>query len=183
MDRSLLERMIGATVLVIVLVVLAPALLDGRKPPGAVSNASPDAIMDAPAQIAPVRVETIKLGGSSSVSRDASPKVTATSPAKSATAPKSASQPTAKPKTKPSAKPIDQWMVQLGSFSAKDNAEKYAAKVKASGFPAMVSSFRSGGKTMYRVQVGPRDDRPSADRLVAQLKKSGHKGLVMPVNP
>ncbi len=79
--------------------------------------------------------------------------------------------------------PIDQWMVQLGSFSAKDNAEKYAAKVKASGFPAMVSSFRSGGKTMYRVQVGPRDDRPSADRLVAQLKKSGHKGLVMPVNP
>jgi DedD protein len=182
MDRSLLERMIGATVLVILLVVLAPALLDGRKPPGAVSDASRDAIMDAPAQIAPVRVETITLGGSSS----SAPKVTATSPVKSTTVTKPAPQAVVKPKTKssaPVAKSGDQWMVQLGSFSAKDNAEKYAAKVKASGFPAMVSSFRSGGKTMYRVQVGPRDDRASADRLVAQLKKSGHKGLVMPVNP
>jgi cell division septation protein DedD len=152
-----------------------------------VSDASRDAIMDAPSQVSPVRVKTINLGGgSSSDPIDVRPKAEPESAKKNTTIAKSAEQPAVKPEARAStteAKAVDQWTVQLGSFQAKDNAEKYAAKVRASGFPGRVSSFRSGGKTMYRVQVGPRDERASADRLVLQLKKSGHKGIVMPVNP
>jgi DedD protein len=174
MDRNLLERMIGATVLVILLVILAPALLDGRKPPGSNPYVSSGPVIDVPLSKAPVRVETIRLKNSKAVELKATTMET--------NYPSSIVKP--KPKlSSPPAKLVDQWMVQLGSFSAKANAEKYAAKVKASGFPAMVSSFRSGGKRMYRVQVGPNDERSSADRLVKQLKKSGHKGLVMRVNP
>ena len=72
-------------------------------------------------------------------------------------------------------------MMQLGSFSGETNAETYAGKVKSAGFPALVRSFRSGGKTMYRVQVGPRGDRAGTEKLVSALKKAGYKGVVMPV--
>jgi len=74
-------------------------------------------------------------------------------------------------------------MVQLGSFSANNNAEKLANQLREEGFSAQVSSFRSGNKTMYRVQIGPKKDRATAEKLVAKLQKAGHKGLVMPVTP
>lgn len=179
MDRSLLERMIGATVLVILLVMLAPALLDGTQSEGRSSDSSDIDILGTAEQQAPVRIATIRLN---SAPPDAPPTKAQVKKKKPVPAvvqsPKSAPA-AAKPSvTQPTA---GQWVVQLGSFSGKTNAETYAAKLKSAGFPALVRSFRSGGKTMYRVQVGPRDDRVGAEKLVTALKKAGYKGVVMPV--
>lgn len=188
MDRSLLERMIGATLLVILLVVLAPALLDGRQSPGSEPGESSPDVMRAPDQNVPLRVATIRLNESAvATAPAAAPPLPAAPPVSQAASPEPKSgSPTssiAVPAPAPAVKSAvkEQWAVQLGSFSAQKNANEYAGKVKAAGFPASVSSFRSGGKTMYRVQVGPRDTRDAADKLVVDLKKAGYKGLVMPV--
>lgn len=172
MDRSLLERMTGATVLVILLVVLAPALLDGRQSPGGAEYAAETDIIDAPDSDAPMRVATIQLRERSTVEAEVPP--AKPKPRAKPAAPVQRSAPSV-----PAAQ-AEQWMVQLGSFSGQKNAAAYADKVKAAGFPAVVTSFRSGGKTMYRVQVGPRESRASADQLVRDLKKAGYKALVMP---
>jgi len=184
MDRRLLERMTGATLLVILLVVVAPALLDGRQSPGSeAGSANPDVIR-APEQNAPLRVATIRLNESAaeaaravtpSAAKSPTPQPALTAKPVNVTAEQATASPIAV------APKAGQWMVQLGSFSAQNNANDYAAKVKDAGFPAAVSSFRSGGKTMYRVQVGPRAKRDEADTLVLDLKKAGFKGLVMPV--
>ena len=179
MDRSLLERMIGATVLVILLVILAPALLDGRQSQGRSADTSDIDILGTAEQQDPIRIATIRLN---SPPPDVQPTKTQVKKKKPVSAvvqsPKLA--PAA---AKPAATRLTegQWMVQLGSFSGETNAETYAAKVKSAGFPALVRSFRSGGKTMYRVQVGPRGDRAGAEKLVSALKTAGYKGVVMPV--
>ena len=175
MDRSLLERMIGATVLVILLVVVAPALLDGQRdePPAGdevvIRNAPP---------AEQTRIETITLNSQPAPSEPrpvAEPAPKAERPAESSKA-----KPVVRTDPPP---PAGQWMVQLGSFSGRDNAQKFADQLKGDGFPALVVAFRSGNKAMYRVQVGPRPDRPQAERLQASLQKAGHKGIVMPVSP
>jgi len=58
MDRSLLERMIGASVLVLVMVLVVPSLLNGRKQADTETALT---IIDAPDQVATIRVETIRL--------------------------------------------------------------------------------------------------------------------------
>jgi DedD protein len=183
MDRSLLERMTGATVLVILLVVLAPALLDGRQSPGSEATSANNDVMPAPQQNAPLRVATIRLTDSAAEPAAAAAKASPAAKPAPVSKPASPAAPVKAPSS-PAVKAPEagQWMVQLGSFSAQNNANDYAREVKAAGFPATVSSFRSGGKTMYRVQVGPRETRDAADKLVIDLKKAGYeKGLVMPV--
>jgi len=169
MDRSLLERMIGAAVLVIVLVVIAPALLDGRDDKQ-VAEQRPD-IMEAPQPVSPVRVKTIRLGDE--------PGLEDASGAESAAGTPASSSAGAASESVTAAVNSNGWMVQLGSFSAEENARKFAGALEKQKFPAKVSSFRSGSKTMYRVQVGPRPDRESAEKLAAQLKRAGHKGIVV----
>ena len=174
MDRSLLERMIGAAVLVIVLVVVAPALLDGRGD-APVTEQQPD-IMEAPTQVAPVQVKTIRLG--KEAMPDAVPEPVTEPSAKSVTS----SEPAGKPAASVPVNTND-WMVQLGSFSAEDNARKFANVLQKQKFPAKVTSFRSGANTMYRVQVGPRPDREAAEKLAEQLKRAGHNGIVVQLRP
>jgi len=172
--------MIGAAVLVVLLVVVAPALLDGRKDDGVAPRDEGPAIIETREEVAPVRIETIVLNGDSAAEPAASKPEPKPAPAP-ATGPK------AEPKTEsgsapaPKPAPVDGWMVQLGSFSAVANARSFADQLKEKGFAAVVTSFRSGNKTMYRVQVGPKESREAAEKLAAQLKKAGHNGIVVSV--
>jgi DedD protein len=87
------------------------------------------------------------------------------------------------PKAAPKASAVDStsgWVVQLGSFAAKDNAEKLAHELKDKKFKAFVSEFRGGGKTLWRVRVGPEQDRTRIDRIAERLRAEGHKGTVAP---
>lgn len=84
-------------------------------------------------------------------------------------------KPEAKPETKPAdaatdGKPAGGWMVQIGSFSAQNNAQQIAAKLKTQGYPAFVSPVKVNNKTLYRVRVGGLSDRGSAEVTLQKLR-------------
>jgi len=72
------------------------------------------------------------------------------------------------------------WVVQLGSFSSKVNADKLNLKLRKSGFPAFVEPLKQGNKTAYRVRVGPELLRADADALLRKIKtKMKLDGIVL----
>ena len=72
------------------------------------------------------------------------------------------------------------WVVQLGSFASQENAERLAAGLRAKGYRAFVSELRGRARVLYRVRVGPEQDRARADALAARLAHEGHRGTVAP---
>ena len=69
------------------------------------------------------------------------------------------------------------YLVQLGSFGSRTNAERLAKKVRAQGFAVSVSQGSSGH--LYRVRVGPAHDRAAAGELAQQLRAHGHSGTIV----
>lgn len=84
------------------------------------------------------------------------------------------------PDSPPAASGEGLWAVQLGSFSAKDNASRLAAELRASDIPAFLTEIRRDGSVLHRVRVGPVADRAAAEKLAAELAAKGHKGRVVP---
>lgn len=64
------------------------------------------------------------------------------------------------------------WVVQLGSFSTKVNADKLNLSLRKAGFPAFVEPITKKGKTSYRVRVGPEILRADADALLKKIKST-----------
>ena len=71
------------------------------------------------------------------------------------------------------------WMVQLGSFASRTNAERLAGQVRAGGFKVSVSQA-TAGRRLFRVRVGPAHDREAASQLAAKLRAAGHDGSIVP---
>jgi cell division protein FtsN len=71
------------------------------------------------------------------------------------------------------------WMVQLGSFASRTNAERLARQVRAGGFKVSVSRG-SSGRRLYRVRVGPAHDREAVTQLAVKLQAAGHSGSIVP---
>ena len=97
-------------------------------------------------------------------------------PALAATEPPRAPEKPAAASAKAS-KPPSGWVVQVGTFADKDNAERTLARLRGSGFDSFVEETRLSGKTMYRVRVGPeiQRDRAEAQRaeILARFKLKG----------
>jgi DedD protein len=70
--------------------------------------------------------------------------------------------------------------VQLGSFASRPNAEKLAAELRARGYSAFVSEYRGSGRVLFRVRVGPEQDRARAEAVASRLAREGRKGSVTP---
>jgi DedD protein len=230
MDRQLLERMIGAAVLIVALVVIVPAVLDGQRDdaPGADSvSESGNGLSSALNQ--PTRTHTMRLDRQPDTPPVAREKTQApitepvpSQPKAGVTDSAPASPPTQVSKPEPTTKiekpalknertdvtpsvestkgsglaKADQqetpnrqstkgsgWVVQLGSFGDKQNAERLAAAVSKNGFAAYLMSSEQSGKTLYRVRVGPRDSREQASELAERLAKAGYKGQVTQQRP
>ena len=73
------------------------------------------------------------------------------------------------------------FVVQLGSFGSRENAERLVHDMTAKGFAAFVAPITSGGRELYRVRVGPTRDRTSAEALAAQLRRVGQSGSIVPI--
>ena len=71
------------------------------------------------------------------------------------------------------------WTVQLGSFEDEANAKRLAQRAGTFGYKAEVSSVRSGGKTLYRVRVGPQATRAAADAAASALRARGVEARVV----
>ena len=81
--------------------------------------------------------------------------------------------------------PVERMFVQVGAFSQQDNAEKLAARLRASGFtnPTIVSEADT--RKMHRVWLGPIRDSQEFDQLSARLRAIGVSGsrLVVDATP
>ena len=66
--------------------------------------------------------------------------------------------------------------LQTGSFSVRANAEQMKWKMESvSGGPVNIKPAHIGGRTTYRVWVGPIVDVNKADRLAQQITELGHE--------
>lgn len=223
MDRQLLERLIGAGVLVAALVIVVPTFLDGG--PGGNTDGDPSVDQNQDSDVStedkkPRRTHTIRLDRTTEtppvarevtefaadsapepaklpVVPDEKPKVAVAAtlqPAKPAQStpvstkpvvqvkPKPAEAPDPPP-VKPAAVPKTGWVVQLGSFSSKQNAQRLADEVNGRGFSVFVMPLDRSGKKLYRVRVGPRDTREQAAELAGRLAKVGYSGQVTRQHP
>ena len=190
------ERLTGAIILVALIVLLVPELLTGpigRAPRTAAVASSPEE--------PPLRSYTIKLAEdahSQSVIAHGVPEQPAPAPAADSPVPSSPAPPiaTMTPSTHltPAAQPTPAaaagavapaaaqgsgtYLVQLGSFASRANAERLARQVRAQGFAVSVSQGSSGH--LYRVRVGPVRDHGAASELAQQLRAHGHSGAIVP---
>jgi cell division septation protein DedD len=205
MEESLKARLIGAVVLVALAVLLIPELLSGRKAPEPVaeegagprgtrtftielgqapaqatrSPATTPAQAPSPAAANPLPVPPVTDPG---VEPPAGQPVetaagTAQSPEPEPT-PAPAAARDAKPAPTQSA-PSGGWAVQVGAFGSAETARKLVQDLGGAGYRAFVSPVNRGGKTLYRVRVGPADDRAGAEQLVPRLKARGLPATVV----
>ena len=201
MERALKERIIGAAVLVLFVVLVVPVFLDG--PPSDAEIVSERLLL--PGQDGQ-KTQTVVLDRDRT---DPVPAANNATPAPSrATTKPAESQPELKAESKPVDKPVatqaqpvksatqrdepppaaapprvsstGMWAVQLGSFSNKDNADKLAADLRKQGYAAFLSQLNADGGQLHRVRIGPQKDRDSAEAMARRLLKVGHKGQVVP---
>jgi cell division septation protein DedD len=73
------------------------------------------------------------------------------------------------------------WAIQLGSFGEEENARRLAERVAGFGFEPRISDYRAGGRTMYRVRVGPHPTRAAAEAAASSLSAHGFVAQVVTV--
>ncbi len=208
MERALKERIIGAAVLVVFVVLVVPIFLDG--PPGEGEIVSERVLLPGQEE---QKTQTVVLDRDRTEPVPAASAPPAQEPQAEEIAPREepaqpvpvrqperdepdAGQPArteepapaATPPATGSAAPVDtaatsttgMWAVQLGSFSNKDNAEKLAADLRKQGYAAFLSQLETSNGVMHRVRIGPQKDRESAEAMATRLARVGHNGKVVP---
>jgi DedD protein len=182
MDRRVKERLIGATILVVLVVLLVPEFLSGPHTVAMLSAPSPapsvrtyvvdvDHIDTVPPQAAAASVAAPVAGSAPAVEPG---------PA-AAAAPVAAQAPVV---TKPAAiarQPAAAagWTVQLGSFAKKANAESLARQLKTEGFNAYIAPTGTAAAQRYRVRLGPIADRVTAAGIMAKLQAHRHSSTLL----
>ena len=199
------ERLTGAIILVALIVLLVPELLTGPVGSATRSQAVASSIEGPPLRSYTIKLaDEAHLRGAGAHSGPEQPAPLPTAPAPAATAtpappaaqePRTTPAPSAPTTTAPaahagpgagaaaavqpgSAETSGGYLVQLGSFNSRANAERLAKKVRAQGFAVSVSQGSSG--RLYRVRVGPAHDRAAAGELAQQLRAHGHSGAIVP---
>lgn len=196
MERALKERIIGAVILVIFVVLVVPIFLDGPPDdemiservllPGQEAQNTTTVVLDRertepiPAGTRQEQVELPPTNGAASDESNAEP---AAAVEQAQVMLQVAPQQT--PQQQPevvaaAASATGMWAVQLGSFSSKQNAEKLAADLRKQGYAAFLSQLATNSGKLHRVRIGPQKDRESAEAMAARLQKVGHKGQVLP---
>ncbi len=171
-DDGLKKRLIGATVLVSLAVIFIPMLLEDEpvietgiyktnipKPPGepfphsALPDQQQDLALPPRELVKPVRK----------------------------TAPKPSAEPAAKPELpsevtkviKPEPEKtrvgLAAWVIQVGSFSNRENADRLIASLRKAGFNAFIEQTEVKGKQLYRVRVGPEISKEKAREMLKRL--------------
>lgn len=66
------------------------------------------------------------------------------------------------------------WFAQVAARQKEVEAKQIAEKLRSSGFPVVVETADVNGERYFRILVGPEESKPTADRLVAQLKRESY---------
>ena len=193
MDRALKERIIGAAVLVVFVVLVVPVFLDGPPESGEIVSER----VPLPGQAVEGETRTVVLERD----RDepvpmasVEPETRRPEPVEASAVPQPESKPEPDPVSEPEPEPAEpatqlaapaesptgMWAVQLGSFGNQQNAERLAADLRKQGFAAFLSQLSTGSGQLHRVRIGPQEDRDSAEAMAERLAKAGHTGQVVP---
>ena len=71
------------------------------------------------------------------------------------------------------------YFVQAGAFTQANDAEQQRARLAMQGFNAKVYERASGDRSVFRVRIGPFDERAAADALQAQVQAAGLEAAVV----
>lgn len=210
-DSPLKERLTGALIVVAVLIIVVPEMLSGpdrsSADAGPAGDVGPPVRTYSLELGSPAAARTQDQSALTPQSSEPVAAVPAEPPASvepvtppavravpagepQAEAPAVASAPLPTADVKPAAMPVaevpaagekGQWWTQLGSFAARDNAERLARDLRGKGFAVNVARIKVGGKDLYRVRSGPVASREAAVALQTRLAAAGHKSsLVAP---
>jgi len=187
MEVRVRERLIGALVLVAIVVLIVPAILRGPDPMPQGTPEQPTrrvevpVAVDEPASRDEVLVPEPELPDAPAPIKAPPAQVPA---ANESRAPERAQEkPPADPKpvkapavSTPAEAPA--WAVQLGAFSSRNKAEQLVADLRKRGYAAFVLEYRATGQVLYRVRVGPEQDRARAAEIAQRLAKDGFQPVV-----
>ena len=197
MERALKERIIGAAVLVVFVVLVVPIFLDGPPEsgeivservllPGQEGQDIKTVVLDRE-RSAPLPSTSIAAAQDDAKETGvAEPEVSLPipTPVEREPAPAQVQQQAPRESVPSNPEPVasttGMWAVQLGSFSNKENAERLAADLRKQGYAAFLSQLNTADGALHRVRIGPQKDRESAEAMAARLLKVGHKGQVVP---
>ncbi len=177
MDEGLKKRLIGATVLVSLVVIFVPMLLEEEP---VVSTELEDNVIphnpggDFSSKVLPLETEDLS-----------KPPLAENDQEKSAPEPTQV-QDEAKTETESVAQPdatteeqsesatrvgLSAWVIQVGSFSQSDNADKLVKDLQQHKYAAFTDQVDLNGKILHRVLVGPEVDKKRAEQMLKNLNK------------
>lgn len=159
-DQEMKERLTGAAVLVALGVIFIPLFLDGPAQTQHETAPRPLPVPERapPAEAVPRQPEAGKAGDQPQREKPA-----ARQPAAVAVPPD----------------PLTAWAVQVGSFSSQENAERLSDELSGKGYRAFVTRLNDKDRILYRVRVGPEQDRERAELLARRLKKDGQPTAIV----
>lgn len=200
------ERLTGAAILVALIVLLVPELLRGPVRPVAHPVAASDEAAplrsytiklgddshahgaatpaaSGPQQPAPLPAnsESAPAPAEPAPVAAAEPAPAKPAPAKPSPVPAPVEHTSAAQPAPPPATPADSggaYVVQLGSFASRDNADRLAKQVRSQGFTVSLARGTTG-RHLYKVLVGPAHDHAAAIQLEARLHAAGHSGSIV----
>ncbi len=189
MEVRVRERLLGALVLVAIVVLLVPSILKGRDP-------APRGAPDQPTKRVEVPIELTESAPADDVlvpepDLPDAPVPAAIPPPQDSAPAKAEAVPAERPPEKPpeAAKPAKvptasttseapAWAVQLGAFANRAKAEQLVTELRRRGYAAFVLEYRATGQVLYRVRVGPEQDRERAAEIAVRLAKDGFQPVV-----
>jgi DedD protein len=188
MEIRVRERLVGALVLVAIVVLLVPSILKGRAPESQGTPGQPTKRVEVPVEpeakapaddvlVPEPELPDAPLPIAVPTPQDSTTAKTGLPPERPAEKPPEAAKPAkAVVATGPAEAPA--WAVQLGAFSNRAKAEQLVAELRKRGYAAFVLEYRATGQVLYRVRVGPEQDRERAAEIAARLAKDGFQPVV-----
>jgi len=69
----------------------------------------------------------------------------------------------------PAPRSTQEYWIQVGAYSDKYQAEFIAERMDQFGLKASVFTTQAGGRTLFRVRIGPYENRPEAEKFLAWI--------------
>jgi cell division protein FtsN len=91
---------------------------------------------------------------------------------RAAAEPKPAAEPARAPRAAEPKIPRGSAVIQVFSSADQEQAERIRDRLVSGGYKAYLSPVETGGRTMYRVRIGPYGSRSDADTAAANVRKN-----------
>lgn len=176
------QRLVGAIILVLLAVIFLPMFLDGEGYEAYLDDQVPPvpAALLEPKGIVPGSVLKAGEKGGERLTASPVPRDESVAPKKkvnSVTPQSQSNNQAAESKAGPGS-----WIVQVASFSQRQNAEKFRDRLQSRGFTAYLESITVKNKPGYRVIAGPFKTKSEAIQNQYQIKaKFSTQGLIREV--